>query len=562
MPIYSQNFMPIPDAKDKNTKTEKPEDIKEIWKQMTPSQRYEFLSRKDLTAQQLEYLDHALGFDVVKPGVSVQATPPITSWQGIVQRAMSYVPQVAEYLPGALGAAGGLGGEAASGYIESPWLATGAKALGSAIGGGIGEVARQGIEHVTGWDDPDYTWSQRMNDIKNEMINQGLTELVASKLAGAFRPTLSKSIDKLVAAGDLGASDTENLEKVASDLMKAEKASGTKVLNIGDLQTLLNSTKREIGNTVDLAMSQPVKSGGKTVPLREAEANTNPIFNEIHDILSTHPSQAKGAVGDNPVWRKAVENRALQYAKPRTFGELTDRRIILNNRLRALYDLPKGEQRAYLLAHPNLEIDKVEADAIRDIIYPEMDRASGHPIGYTQALQNKRGAIMSLENAFQTQAKELHMASRKIGGKSIIERGNISTYGTPASGRPGIAVHRLGSLLVKPDPEAAAGRKVAKAFGNTLLTGKAAEAVTSPVGTEILSLPIRTLFAPDAPKEKDKKKDSSDVGPQSSVDLNGVKKEAIMRSPKRVAVNTPDGGVHYFPDESSAESFKKAAQLS
>ena len=272
MPIYSQNFMPIPDAKDKNTKTEKPEDIKEIWKQMTPSQRYEFLSRKDLTAQQIEYLDHALGFDVVKPGVSVQAMPPITSWQGIVQRAMSYVPQVAEYLPGALGAAGGLGGEAASGYIESPWLATGAKSLGSAIGGGIGEVARQGIEHVTGWDDPDYTWSQRMNDIKNEMINQGLTELVASKLAGAFRPTLSKSIDKLVAAGDLGSSDTENLEKVASDLMKAEKASGTKVLNIGDLQTLLNSTKREIGNTVDLAMSQPVKRGTPGRTARRAPA--------------------------------------------------------------------------------------------------------------------------------------------------------------------------------------------------------------------------------------------------------------------------------------------------
>ena len=136
---------------------------------------------------------------------------------------------------------------------------------------------------------------------------------------------------------------------------------------------------------------------------------------------------------------------------------------------------------------------------------------------------------MSLEKTFETQVDKLHAKSREIAGQDWWDRGNISTYGTPQSGKMGLAVHRLGSLLATPNPEAKAGSKVARAFGNKAST-KAAKAAWSTPGTEIMSLPVRSLFNPDAPKKddgQDQEQDQSDApiiqnsapGPQSKANV-------------------------------------------
>ena len=194
----------------------------------------------------------------------------------------------------------------------------------------------------------------------------------------------------------------------------------------------------------------------------------------------------------------------MQYSKPETFRNLTDRRIILNENLSAMYSLPPGEQRAYLLAHPELEIDKAEADAIRDVVYPEIDDASGPPLGTTAKLQQRRGAIMGLSNTVQKHLDQLEVKTKTLAGLPVWERGNISTYGT-TSGRPGVAVHRLSSLLRTPNPEAAANKRVASAFGHTVGSKIATPLATKP-GMDVMALPFRYLAAPERRSKLQKKR--------------------------------------------------------
>jgi hypothetical protein len=336
------------------------------------------------------------------------------------------------------------------------------------------------------------------------------------------------------------------------DLMAAEKA-GNKVVTVGDLSSLIKQEKLDTGNTVNLFMQRPVTRNGQTMPLRDAKANTTAIFDRIHDLLTQHPSEAQGAIGDNPVKRKAIENAALKYVIPRSYGELADRRIVLNNLISQFYSLPGNEQQALLLKFPRIEIWKNEADAIRDLVYPEMDRAAGVPLGTTKTLQEKRGALISLSKVFDEKVgipAQLHAKSREIAGMPWWKRGSFSTY-MSSGGHPGGSMHRMGAMIIKPDPEAEGNRLVASAFGNKLMT-KAAKAITTPTGTEIMSMPLRNLFTPGGrlgvhlhlkPQENDGQEDDTQdqdtPGPKSSVqNLRELKKEAEKRRPSAQSAKT------------------------
>lgn len=490
------------------------QDIKTLWKGFSREKRAKIIN--DLSPEELVALWDQLGLG--GHATDVSAAPKTGSPADLKRRAYNLVRQGSDFLPMAGGVAGGLAGGAAT-SAASPLASFAGKVGGSAVGGGLGEIARQAILHGTGMDknDPE-SIEDRTQDVAKEALAQAGGEVAGIAFGRMLRPTLEKSLNKIAAAGDLGATDVEHLENVIGDLTKYEKMPGNKVMTVRDMFDLLNTAKRDIGNEVDLAMAQPINVNGRWTPLGQATANTQPITTEIQNLITSNPDLARGALGANPAWQQAVVARLRNYFKPRTFSELTLHRIKLNNGLRAMYDLPKGEQRAYLAAHPILAIDKAEADAIRDVIYPEMDKVASLPNGTTQRLQNKRGALMSLADTFDKQVKDLHAETRRISGKGVLERGNISTYGT-SSGRPGIAVHRLTSIVHAPNPERSAGKKVKSAFGNTV-GSKAGKAVSTPFGSknagdELLSLPLRYLTRPTASEPDDQ--DQETPGPQSSV---------------------------------------------
>ena len=448
---------------------------------------------------------------------TMQARPGVFTVPGIKERALDLVRQGSRYLPDIGGAVGGVVGgivgtplDVVSGPAGTVVGAVG----GAATGGAAGEALRQGALHATGMDKQDQpqTWGERAGKVGKQAAYQGGAELLGQGAGKLLRPTVARTINKLFAAGGLGKGEVGELETVIGDLARTEKAAGNKTATIGQFHDLLNTTKRNVGNEVDLAMAQPVLRNGKMIPLGSAEANVDPIRESIRNLARSHPSNFKW----NLSRIKEVLSRSHGYDKPETFKNLTDRRIVLNNNLRGLYSLPKGEQQAYLLAHPSLEIDKAEADAIRDVIYPEMDRAAGKPAGTTAKLQARRGALMSLSSAVEENVKKLQAKTQEMAGSSWYERGHISEYGT-TGGRPGLAAHRISAMVHAPNYTAGANRKVASAFGHTGYKGirsKTAKGLSTPAGMEVMTLPVRLLATPDAPLDaaQEEEEQSPSVG--------------------------------------------------
>lgn len=437
----------------------------------------------------------------------------------------------ANQLPTIGGVSGGLSGGAIGTAIapESGVAPVTGAVIGSGVGGGIGEGVRQKIFDLTGandFEDPETkTWGARFKSMAKEGAGQAAGELLGQGSGKVLRLTLERSLAKLYYAGGLKYGDPlggGDMEKVIHDVMATEKA-GSKATTVGDLLGVIKQTKKDIGNEVDVQMVQGIRQNGQVVPLGKAHADTTPVVNAVNSLLTADPSIVKRAAidkaGKEEAFLRRVKKEALAFQQHLwTYEELTSERIRLNNELAPLYTLPPGEQRVYLLDHPDLAIKKKMAEAIRDVIYPQMDSVANWPKGTTALLQNKRGALMSLENQVTEHLSDIMTKARQAKGAPLTEKTNISSYGTSA-GKPGFAIHRLTGIVHTPNPEFKADKKVAQAFGNTV-GSKARLFFASPAGSpalgnELLSMPLRELVNPSQPKKPEDQ--DAPVGPQSSV---------------------------------------------
>jgi hypothetical protein len=477
-----------------------------------------------MTPEETERLASEMGWEGHATGM--QARPGLLSIAGMKERAYDLVRQGSSYLPTAGGVVGGIVG-GVLGTAASPVGTAAGALMGSAVGGAAGEVARQGELHAYGLDkgDPQPTAGKRALNVFDQAMVQAGSEAVGQGAGRLLRPTLSKTIAKLYYAGGIGAHDNGALESVFEAIAKMEKLAGNKTTTVGSFLQLLDTTKKSIGSEVDSSMMSNVMRNGKPIPLGDAEIVPIKVADPLNALTKSHPSEAEM----NPTKLKMFKQRALLYQKPRSFKWLTDRRIVLNNHLSGLYEKTPGEQALYLFEHPDLEADRVEADAIRDTIYPEMDRAAGKPPGTTAVLQQRRGSIMSLSKTVDKHLNKLQAKSKAAAGAPVFERSNISSYES-TSGRPGLSIHRLTALVHAPNPERAANKKVASAFGHTV-GSKVAKGLSSPVGVEIMSLPLRVLASPEAPEPDEddqpslkdlrnqveqRRKTAAPPGPQSS----------------------------------------------
>ena len=214
----------------------------------------------------------------------------------------------------------------------------------------------------------------------------------------------------------------------------------------------------------------------------------------IEKLISSHPSNLKA----EPAKINAIRKRMNLYVmtnqkgqitglRPWTYRELDDRRMVLNKELNNFYSLSTpAEQGQYLATHPEFEIDKAEADAIRNYVYPRMDKAAGKPAGYFDALQKKRGALMSVESQTNKHLEDLKSKMKIAKGAPVFDR--LNAYGT-SGGRVGIST-KAASLLHAPNPLAKADKQVARAFLHTPGT-KTGKLLGTAGGKEVLALPLR-----------------------------------------------------------------------
>jgi hypothetical protein len=124
-----------------------------------------------------------------------------------------------------------------------------------------------------------------------------------------------------------------------------------------------------------------------------------------------------------------------------------------------------ADKARFLSQHPDFEIDKAEADALRDLIYPQMDRAAGKPPGYFENLQRKRGALMSIEDQAQEHVQNLRMRSKQARGAPISDP--LHAYASGA-GRGHVGLYTRLTHLRAPDVAKRADKQVARAFQHTI----------------------------------------------------------------------------------------------
>lgn len=510
------------------------------WNTLSRSEKDNYF--QSLPAAEQARFSSRVGMWNSKEPVNVSAPPATGSIPWMKQKAYALANWGVNQIPNIEGSAGGLAGGLLGEVVDPAGGGIIGGLAGSALGGASGEHHRQQVVdafHMDPYADP-ITPGQHLKNMAVEGGKQAAAEAMGMGTGKILRPTLERSMAKLYYAGNLKHGDPlgpGDLEKVMNDLVATEKQSG-KAVTVRDLYDTIHHTKNDIGQEVDLQYALPITQNGKTVLFGQYHPNPDPIVNAIQSKLTSDPSVVKLAginqAGPEAAYLQRVRQEALNFSQhPWTFSELADRRIHLNNEIQAIYSLPPGEKRMAMLASPDLAYKKAEADAIRDITYPEMDRLSNKPPGTTQALQEKRGALMSLENQVNEHLGNLKTKAKQAQGAPPLEKTNISTYGT-SSGKPGFGVHRLQGLVHTPNPEAKADKQVARAFGNTVGT-KVRKAISSPfgevhsskepltpndkVGNQLLSLPLRmifhhpTKFEPTLPPEEDE----GTPEPQSSV---------------------------------------------
>jgi hypothetical protein len=525
-------------SKDKSS-ADPDKEMREDWEKLSKSDQDSYFASLGSEKEQDAFATRVGMFGPVE-GHTVRAPlKPSVPW--LKEKAYRTLNWGLNQIPTVTGAAGGIVGGALGEAVDVAGGGIAGAPIGAGVGGAGGEAVRKFLVKKLGMDPyaKPKSKTETFKDIAKEGAYQAAGELIGMGAGKILRPTLERSLAKAYYAGNLKYGDPRGpgeLETVFDDLLDAESKrkspkfggnKGNAATTVGDFLAEVSSLKKEIGQQVDLQYALPIQQNGQTVMLGQAHADSTAIVAAIQAKALDSPSVTKMAAvrpsGKEAVYLAKIKDEALAFQQhPWTYGELNDRRIHLNQELAPLYSLPSGEQRVYLLEHPELAFKKAEAEAIRDTVYPVMDKLANNPPGTTLAMQNKRGALMSLETQIEEHLGTLKTKARVTKGAPPLDKTNISTYGT-SSGKPGFGVHRLQGLVHTPNPERKADKQVARAFGNTL-GEKFRKSITKPfdmnkLGDEILAMPIREF--------REYMKDDTPTPPPSPDDDPGPDAKAV-----------------------------------
>jgi hypothetical protein len=295
--------------------------------------------------------------------------------------------------------------------------------------------------------------------------------LNALMLKGTLKPTADVQASKIAYAADIPESMANPKEAIQSVMPEIEAASPKPPTTVGEELEAVNKAKANINSEVGQAM----------LPISGRAANAIPISDAIKSHIT--PDMAKTAQGRQ--MQAELLNAAADYQKPWTFGELHAARINANARLRAFFKKGGTAQYGDMKTDAGVIVDREVARGVQDIVYPEMDKAAGKPAGYFANLLNKQSTLIQLGQALDDNANALAVRTAKIQGAPRLSSENVSAYGHPAT-TPGISIHRLQNVVVRPNPLGQANQAIARASGSF---------AGSPVShAAIYSLPVRYLL--------------------------------------------------------------------
>jgi hypothetical protein len=288
---------------------------------------------------------------------------------------------------------------------------------------------------------------------KPDAVAIGSKDVRANKIA--FASNLPNSMDA-----------PAQVKAVLPDLDRASRSTPPKT--VGDLLQTVNQAKKDMNTESGLAM-QPLK-GKQYVPTQIADAIKRRITPDMD--MTPGGRQAKSALLES----------AKDFEKPWTYEQLDQYRMNQNPEVAGVLTMNPADRAAYLRANPDVAAKMEAVNAIKDIVYPAMDKAAGKPAGYFANLKGRQSTLIEMEKALNTQVNSLATRTAKIKGSPRFSTENVSAYGHPASA-PGLSIHKLQNAIVRPNPLGQANAATARAF-----SGRPAPTAA------IMSLPVRELL--------------------------------------------------------------------
>jgi hypothetical protein len=466
-------------------------DIVQAWRSFDDSRRTSLLAK--MSPEQKTKLRSALESDTTVPPARAKTPPGFVSrfGQGVgiptsKEEAKGMLPQTTQDKALAIANPAAY---LAKGYVENVGR-EGKKAAGEIgeaieqtgdIGPRIGKAAAATTEFVLrGMLGPVgggaiQAWGEDINSNNyTGAAGSALAVLVNALMLHGSKPLADKpnilpattKVDKLFAAGNLPESlHPAEVQAVLPDLANAAP---TPPKTVGDLVKNVDAAKANINNEVGQAMFQ----------LRGKKFSTQPIA----DAIKSHITPDMEMTKEGQQTAKALTKASNEYADRVWTGEqLHHRRIQANADLSSFYKKGSAAQYGDMNSKIGVIVDKEAGDAIRDIMYPEMDKAVGAPEGYYRGLLTRHGTLIEMGNAVKEQSTALAARTAKIRGGATAGE-NVSLYQSHI-GAPGISAHKIQNIFKKPNPLAKANAQVSRAFSGR------------PVPSAIInSLPVRNLM--------------------------------------------------------------------
>jgi hypothetical protein len=279
-------------------------------------------------------------------------------------------------------------------------------------------------------------------------------------LRKSMSPSAKIATNRLTAAA--GKDMLMPIEKTLPDLRKTASETGLSPKSMEDFHSVVSSASRQMKREADAALA----------PIGQTQIFPSGIAQRIRALITSNMVHTIGGQTN----AAKIEAAAREFDRPWSYADLDLERADINKRINPFYNKEGIDQYAALV-NRNTLIDKTIADAIRDIVYPQMDRAALKPPGYFRALKQRQGNLMELQSELDPKSPKsrttaLRGQTAEIQGGSRFSRENASIH-MGGSGVPRASIYGLLNVIKKRNPMAAANKRVGMGFSTGSPTAKA-----------------------------------------------------------------------------------------
>jgi hypothetical protein len=301
-----------------------------------------------------------------------------------------------------------------------------------------------------------------------------------------------KAYKRMSAAAGGGADSFKEIEPNLVDTARSAGRPNT----IGELSDLIRQAGRDLETDFNTLL-QPLAKQPR-VPIEVASALLKEA-NSSH-LLRTPEGRAM---------RLYLRQRALDYQRPWTLGELNKQRMDMYNA--RLENKTSVGQMSAMRDNAEIKANKLIEDSLRDIVYDDLTAHYGSSVN-VRLLKKKQSQILDLQDRMEKRVDELADAQAEYDAAGPAEKIGLSISGHAKGATP--HVHGIFKAL-QGGPETAANTQVRRAFPAKLKDLKTKAdfkdfAVKQPargaIKQSVRNLPLAALYEQSNAEQRKKKK--------------------------------------------------------